>query len=299
MSGPDWNETGRDWPNRDCSRFVEAGGLRFHVQILGEGPPLLLLHGTGGATHSWRDVLPLAARHFRVLAPDLPGHGFTSGASDLSLPGVAGALQSLLNALDVPRPVVIAGHSAGAAIAIRLALDAPVPPALLVAIGGALQPFPGMAGTLFPAMARLLFLNPLVPALFSMRTLIPGETGRFLARATGSRIDAEGVALYDRLFRAPAHVAGALGMMASWDLAPLEREMPGLNVPLLLLHGEADAAVPATVSHTVARRVAAARVELLPGLGHLAHEEQPDLFVHHLVEAACGAGVLARPETAS
>jgi magnesium chelatase accessory protein len=297
MSGLDWKEAGRDWPNHDASRFVDAGGLRFHVQLLGTGPPLLLLHGTGGATHSWRDVLPLAAQHFRVIAPDLPGHGFTSRADDLSLPGVAGAVRSLLDVLDI-QPAVIAGHSAGAAIAIRMALDMPSPPAALVSVGGALQPFPGMAGALFPAMARLLFLNPLVPALFSMRTLIPGETGRFLARATGSKIDAEGVALYERLFRAPAHVAGALGMMANWDLAPLEREMPRLTMPILLLHGEKDAAVPPSVSRTVARRVAAARLELLPGLGHLAHEEQPDLFVQHLLGAASAAGVRGEKEPA-
>jgi magnesium chelatase accessory protein len=240
MTGLSWDEAGKDWPNRDSSRFVDAGVLRFHVQDAGEGPPLLLLHGTGGASHSWRDVLPLAAQHFRVLAPDLPGHGFTGQARDLSLPGVSAALAALLEALAV-RPAMIAGHSAGAAIAIRMALDREDPPAALVSVGGALQPFPGMAGALFPAMARLLFLNPLVPALFSTRTLIPGETGRFLARATGSRIDARGVALYERLFRAPSHVSGALGMMASWDLLPLERDMPRLGVPLLLLHGEADA----------------------------------------------------------
>lgn len=295
MSGLDWAEAGRDWPNREASRFVEAGGLRFHVQETGDGPPLLLLHGTGGATHSWRAVLPLAARHFRVIAPDLPGHGFTTGAKDLSLPGVAAAIRALLDSLSAS-PVIIAGHSAGAAVAIRMALDMPAPPAALVSVGGALQPFPGMAGALFPAMARLLFLNPLVPALFSMRTLIPGETGRFLARATGSRIDAEGIALYERLFRAPSHVAGALGMMANWDLWPLEREMPRLAVPLRLLHGERDAAVPPSVSRTVARRVASARVEILPGLGHLAHEEQPETFVTYLVGAAESAGVLAGAE---
>ncbi|MFZ4410973.1 MAG: alpha/beta fold hydrolase, partial [Paracraurococcus sp.] len=80
-----------DWPNRPTSRLVAAGGLRWHVQVAGTGPVLLLVHGTGAATHSWRDLLPLLARHFTVVAPDLPGHGFTERprAEGLSLPGMA------------------------------------------------------------------------------------------------------------------------------------------------------------------------------------------------------------------
>lgn len=302
MSGLSWETDGRDWPNRETSRFVEAGGIRFHLQAAGEGPAVLLLHGTGAATHSWRDAVPLAAQHFHVIAPDLPGHGFTGRAEDLTLPGIARAIAALLEALGVV-PALVAGHSAGAAIAMRLALDAidagRAPARAILSVGGALQPFPGVAGALFPAMARLLALNPLVPALFSMRALVPGETARFLRRATGSRIDPRGVALYERCLRAPGHVAAALGMMASWDLGPLERELHRLHMPVLLLHGEQDAAVPPSVSRTVARRIASARAEVVPGLGHLLHEERPDLFVDRLVGLARAAGVLAPSEKAA
>lgn len=59
MSDPlAWDRDGRDWPNRAASRFVEVGGIHWHVQQLGQGPVLLLLHGTGAATHSWRDIAP-------------------------------------------------------------------------------------------------------------------------------------------------------------------------------------------------------------------------------------------------
>ena len=79
MSGPRWEREGRDWPNRTYSRFVQAARLRWHVQLMGDGPALLLLHGTGAATHSWRALAPLLAERFTVVAPDLPGHGFTQG----------------------------------------------------------------------------------------------------------------------------------------------------------------------------------------------------------------------------
>ena len=68
---------GRDWPNRAASRTVRAAGLNWHVQVMGSGPVLLLAHGTGAATHSWRGLAPLLAQHFTVVAPDLPGHGYT------------------------------------------------------------------------------------------------------------------------------------------------------------------------------------------------------------------------------
>ena len=91
LRAPDWDEDGRDWPNREASRVVSAGGLRWHVQVLGTGPTLLLVHGTGAATHSWRDLAPRLARRFTIVAPDLPGHGFTSSPGDdrMSMPAMA------------------------------------------------------------------------------------------------------------------------------------------------------------------------------------------------------------------
>ena len=63
-----------------------SGAVREHVQRLGRGPSMLLLHGTGASTHSFRDLLPALAEHFDVLAPDLPGHGFTARPDDPQLP---------------------------------------------------------------------------------------------------------------------------------------------------------------------------------------------------------------------
>lgn len=268
----DWDRDGADWPNRELSRFVEAGRMRWHVQQAGEGPTILLLHGTGASTHSWRSLWPLLLPHGRLIAIDLPGHGFTSRPADLSLNGMADAVAILMETLGVAPDVVI-GHSAGAAVSARMALDDRVVPRLLVGIGGALEPFPGPAAFLFPQLAKLLFLNPLAPQLFTMTAGMPGEAKRFLARSTGSRIDADTARFYGRLFRNRAHVASTLGMMASWDLVPLARDLSRLSPELLLLHGTEDKAVPPRVSEEVAARAGKARAVLLPGLGHLPHEE--------------------------
>ena len=103
---PSWERDGRDWPNRAFSRFVEAGGLRWHVQVMGQGPVALLLHGTGASTHSFRDLAPLLARQFTVVAPDLPGHGFTavpSSQEGYTLPGVSAGIGALLDVLGLRR----------------------------------------------------------------------------------------------------------------------------------------------------------------------------------------------------
>jgi magnesium chelatase accessory protein len=281
----DWPRDGADWPNRDASRFVDAGGVHWHVQIAGSGPPLLLLHGSGASTHSWRELLPLLACEHTVIAPDLPGHAFSSTppAHTLSLPGMARAIGALLHALQIA-PSAVAGHSAGAAIALRMRLDGLLPGRHLVSLNGALLPLPGLAGLLFPPAARLLSLTPFAAALFARSASRNGAVERLIA-STGSHIDARGIALYARLVRCRAHVAGVLGMMANWDIAPLARDLPRLDAALTLIAARGDRTVPPDCSRRVQRMVADARLIELDGLGHLAHEEAPQRLAALIAEA--------------
>jgi magnesium chelatase accessory protein len=253
---------------------------------MGQGPPVWLIHGTGAATHSWRDVALLLAGRFTVVAMDLPGHGFTRGRppGGLTLSGMAGALAALGEALGSV-PVAVGAHSAGAAIAARMALDgshrAPI-----VAFGAALLPFAGVSAPLLSSLARLLFVNPLVPSLFARVARVDGQTERFLERSTGSRIDRRGVDLYGRLFASPDHCAGAIEMMADWDLAGLVRDLPSLPVRMQVAHGDRDTAIKAGDARRAAA-LARAEFTLLRGLGHLAHEEQPAVAAE-LISAAAG-----------
>lgn len=273
---PNWERDGRDWPHRSASRFVEAAGLRWHIQEFGEAekPGLLLLHGTGAATHSWRGLAPLLAERYRVVAPDLPGHGFTDPLPPgrLSLPGMAEAVAGLCDHLDLV-PALAVGHSAGAAVLARMCLDRRITPDLLVAVNGALTPFPGVASFLFPSMARMLFLNPVTPRLFAWSA--DKAAVRRLLDGTGSRLDQPGLDLYRRLLSRSGHVSGALGMMANWDLAALDRDLPKLGVPTLLVVGSEDKAIRPDTAFALRDRLPSARIELLRGLGHLAHEEAP------------------------
>lgn len=294
---PDWKKEGNDWPNREASAFVEAAGLTWHVQRMGEGPTALLLHGTGASTHSWRGLAPLLGKDFDVFAPDLPGHGFTEAPTfaQLTLPRMARLVSGLLAELSA-RPQIVIGHSAGAAIAIQTCLDHLIDPKVIVSLNGALLPFRGSAGHVFPFMAKVLFLNPLTPRVFAMGASDRRRVGR-LIESTGSQIDPDGLEQYARLFSNPSHVAGALGMMANWDLPELRRTLHRLKTPLVLIAGDEDKAVPPADAYEVKARATHAEVVKLRSLGHLAHEEDPglvaelvrDIAHRHGIEANAGA----------
>lgn len=283
-----------DWPGRDTSRIVEAGGVSWHVQQSGGGPDLLLVHGTGASTHSWRGLMPFLTEHCRVTAPDLPGHGFTDPIRNghPTLPEMARVLTALVDQLAI-RPMIAVGHSAGAAILARMAIDGGIRPSLLVAINGAFLPFRGVAARMFPQLARLLVANPLVA-----RTLALSSSERTvdrMIRGSGSSIDERGIDLYGRLFRDRHHVAGALEMMANWDLEPLVRDLPRLDIPTLLIVGEGDRYVDPAESRLVARLIPHCERVALPGLGHLMHEEAPAEIAGLILDRAEATGADVAP----
>lgn len=274
----DWKIDGSSWPNSAFSRFVDAGALRWHVQIVGSGPIVLLVHGTGASTHSWRELIAELAQRYTVVAPDLPGHGFTERPSNdrLTLPGMAQALGALIKVLEID-PQIAVGHSAGAAVLLRAALDGTIHPRVIISLNGALLPFRGVAGQIFKPLAKLLIVPPFLPQFFAWRAGSRGAVERLL-KGTGSAPSSEDVDLYARLFASPSHVGATLAMMANWDLEPLVRDLPMLTIPVVLVSGQRDLAVPSSDAVAVAKYVRSAQIIDLPGLGHLAHEESPKLI---------------------
>ena len=291
------------WPHRAASRWVEAGGLTWHVQIFegqgrletrpaGEARDLLLLHGAGASAHSWRDIAPALAQRLppgaRVIVPDLPGHAFTGRPPDvgLSLPGMARLLYALLQALQA-HPRVLIGHSAGAAVAARMALDGLGGPGglcsvkTLVSLNGAWLPPAGQGRWFYAPLARLFALNPWVPHVFAFHASHRGPLERLIA-STGSRLDRAGIDLYARLVSDRRHVAAVLAMMTAWDLRPLLQDLPRLAPALHLVVAEGDRTVPPRTSEEAARRQPRAVLHRLPGLGHLAHEEAPQVVLELL-----------------
>ena len=262
--------------------------MRWFVQQAGQGDEtLLLLHGTGASVHSFAALMPLLASRFKLLAVDLPGHGQTSRPepAQWTLPGMGRAIGELLGTLKM-QPAVAVGHSAGAALLVRMAVDGRIAPRRIVAINGAFLPFGGRLAPLLSPLARLLYAQAWVPRLFARRAADPAVVRR-LIEGTGSQLDDAALAAYQALMQRPGQAEAALGMMAHWDLRALAHDLPRLAAPLHLVVGERDLAVSLAHARRVAARCRQARVTVIAGVGHLAHEEAPAAVAACLLAADC------------
>lgn len=267
-----------DWPNADTSRRVISPPHRWHLQEMGQGDTLLLLHGAGGSTHSYRSLMPLLAQRYRVVAIDLPGQGFSQlGARHRCGLQAMSEDIALLCQHEALSPVAIIGHSAGGAVALDLSRRLLSPrgqmPAV-IGINAALGTFEGFAGVLFPVFAKLLAALPFSARMFSAASASPDRI-QALIGSTGSKLDAEGLDLYRRLVADRDHVDGTLLMMAQWDLTPLLETLPTIEIPCLLIAGDRDGTVPASVSVEAEKRLPNATVKHIEA-GHLAQEEDPE-----------------------
>jgi magnesium chelatase accessory protein len=221
-------------------------------------------------------MMKLLSREFTLVAPDLPGHGFSSMPSNnhVSLPSYARVIGGLMDEIHL-KPSLVIGHSAGAAIGVRMVLNGLAHPEAIVSFNGAFLPMGGYGDQFFSPLAKMLSLNPLMPRLFAWRASTQGTVAR-LIQGIGSNLSAEDLAWYQRLMCSPGHVSAALQMMARWELDTLLDEMRTLDIPLLLVAGEKDTAVAMEDTRKVAETVSSARFGLMSDAGHLAHEEQPE-----------------------
>jgi magnesium chelatase accessory protein len=255
---------------------VRIGAVDWYAEMSGEGPDVLLVHGTAASSHSWRKVVPLLTDRFRVLNVDLPGHGqsVAHATSAMSLAGMTGALDGFLEQVEF-KPAIVVGHSAGAVILARLCARSAYHPERLISFNGAFFPFSGAAGALFSPIAKLIALTPFLPNLLS--TMATRQTVEKLLRDTGSDLSTEDVDAYFALFKKPSHVAAALDMMANWDLSGVEKDLAALKAKCILVAGAKDSTVPPDSANRAAGFCVKASVSILPGLGHLLHEERPAL----------------------
>ncbi len=263
-----------DWPNRDASRIVLSGDRAWHVQEFGQGPSVLLLHGTGASTHSWGSLAPALAERVHVLAPDLLGHGYTEARSGeaLSIERMSAALGRLLGDLGF-RPECVIGHSAGAAIALQMELDGYIRPRSSIGLNAALTPFGGPFQPLLASLSGAFAASPWLLDRIVARASDRRSIARLL-ESTGSDIDAAGESHYQRLLMRREHVRGVLSMMSAWRLDDLLGQLAELESELVNIAARGDKAVRPQDAERVRRWRTDVRIVPVDG-GHLVHEERP------------------------
>jgi magnesium chelatase accessory protein len=199
------------------------------------------------------------------------------------LPTFAASLDALLGVLDV-EPAYVLGHSAGAAVLVRMILDEMLAPALMVGVAAALVPFQGLAGVLFPGAARLLARTSVAPAFIAARA--NDEAVERVLQGTGSNLDQAALARYQRLVQQPSHIAGVLSMLSRWQPGATFDQLPSLRTPLELIAGANDLAVPMAQTQQLLARAPRARLTVVPQAGHLVHEERPEAVLSVVLKAA-------------
>jgi len=274
---------------------VRSGATRWRLYRAGQGPRMLLLHGTGSSGGSWSRIADLLSYDFEVLAPDLPGHGGsgTLACGRAGLDEFAQAVSALLDDLRAP-PDLIVGHSAGAAIGARIALDLRSGGIPVISVNGALRPLTGWTAAAFVPLARLLGRNSLLPGFVATLVAADPRSVKRLLDSTGSNVDAAMLALYESLMRNRSHLAGTLRMLSRWDLRDLVADLPRLGARLTLVAGLEDRTVPAQHAHWAHALVPGSSLVSLPGLGHLAHEEAPEVVARVVLSSIAASGVPVR-----
>ena len=280
-----WETLKNQWPNSQHSQFIHTSDVRWHVQIFGEGPPLLLLHGLGSSTHTWRGMAPFLSKHYRLIAVDTPGHAFSSipSTSGATFEGMAKSLRELLDTLRI-WPTAVMGHSAGACLAAKLLLNTPNMPApALVALNPAWLPLPGLANWMFPVSAKLIALNPLSAWLFAKHMTKDLVIQKILS-STGSHLSEADIFFYRVLMQSPAHLKGVLQMMSHWNLGKLPEQLSQLTGRVLIQAGINDLTIPFGHAVTSHHKIKQSQLHPLSDLGHLAHEEKPQASAEQILD---------------
>ncbi|MGR3481556.1 alpha/beta fold hydrolase [Salipiger marinus] len=276
-------------------RFLEVDGHRVHYVEKGSGPDLVLIHGASGNLRDWTyDAVDRLAPRYRVIAFDRPGLGYTPAlsASGDSIFDQADLLVAAARQLGADRPIVV-GQSYGGAVALAWAAEHPRHSAGLVLLGAASQtwedslpafyrltggPLAPLANSAISALAPESRVQDAIREVFAPNPVPPGYA---------EHIGAE-LALRPATLRANARQRASLKA----EIAALLPRYPALDLPVELIHGEADRIVgPQIHSVPTARAIPGARLTLLPDVGHMPQHVAPGVMDAAIDRVARRAGL--------
>jgi pimeloyl-ACP methyl ester carboxylesterase len=255
---------------------VKACRLRYLLGGRADARPIVLLHGLGGAAVNWVDVAPRLAARYRVLVPDLPGHGLSTPLPAVPNLAVFADRVGLLAEREGMVPAAVVGHSLGGVVALRLALRRPADIDALVLAGGA-----GISSATRRAKYGLRILGIIGPR----RLIAPWS--RSVAQSAILRYFVFGRwGASDPLIMSPEAVDGFLeGTLFASDstsaaqalvVDDVRQDLGDVSCPCLVLWGARDNQLPLADGFDLARRLRAP-LRVISDCGHLLIGERPDL----------------------
>jgi len=270
-------------------RHVTLHGHDVGYRMAGEGPAIVLIHGMAGSSRAWREVMPLLAQSYTVIAPDLPGHGDSAKpVGDYSLGAYASGLRDLIvGALGIEKATIV-GQSLGGGVALQLAYQHPELCERLVVVGS------GGLGREVSFALRLLSLpgvEYLLPLLFPRFLREPGDRLGAFFNARGIRAPhvAEMWSAYSSLTETENRSAFVRTLRGVIDaggqtVSALDRLYLAAAVPTLIVWGELDSIIPVEHAHSAHALLPGSRLEIFAGAGHFVHVEQPLKFAALLAD---------------
>ncbi len=270
----------------DRSRFVEVEGVSIHYQEAGDSsaPTMVLIHGFASFSLVWSKVLlPLADAGFRVIAPDLPGYGFSGKPRhlDYTIASQAAMVAGLLNQLGIER-IVLVGSSYGGAVAATIALDHPTLVEKLVLVGAVTNNKPTRY------MLMRLFGSPVIgdilsPLLASSRTLLRRRMKKVYDRHSWV-LDERRVQARHLPLRTRGTHRAIIRTVRGWDADRISRDAHLISQPSLVMWGENDREVPLRDGERIHQEIPNSRLIVFRECGHIPHEEYPERFTEVVTE---------------
>lgn len=265
-------------------RYVTVNGVRYHYVEAGQGEPLVLIHGFPQNWYMWRKLIPELSKHYRVIALDMRGAGWTEAPPDgYGKEQLADEVAAFMDAVGAPRARVMA-HDWGGFIGFMLALRHPSKVSKYLAMDIA-TPWPNAKA--LPDAWRLLYQPVLgAPTLGAALLRRPSVIKAMLELAsTNDTWTAQDFEAFSAPYRDPAHAAAGSAMYRTFlsrELLPWARgayRNARLEPSTLLLVGEHDAVIPPELIEGYERHSRDMRAEYVPGAGHFLPEERPDVVL--------------------
>ena len=248
---------------------VDVHGLSVAYERVGQGPPLVLLHGILQDSRAWRRQLDGLADDFTVVAWDAPGCGYSSDPPEtFRLSEYAECLAGFIDALELESPHVL-GLSLGGTFALGLYERRPSLPRTLILASA----YAGWAGSLPDEVVVQRLEGCLREADLPPEQFIPGWMPGLLTENAAAGLAEELMAMMSQF-----HPVGYRVMAHSMAEADLRNVLGEIDVPTLLLYGEKDKRSPLSVAHDLHARIPGSTLRVLPGIGHLGNAEAADQF---------------------